>query len=260
MVIKRQTKPFVRFYQISTDSLVTFSPIRKRIMRNLNIQIDSIQLIDPIYKKIITKIQNRLEIWDLDSEKLENSFLLTNRFDAKYSSGMILLFYQENNELRIELHDHIRNLNFFVSLVGGILPYYCQIINDDLIIGMKNREMIKINYANSEIFCNLGKCIRYYEMEHYNDAFLLKENGRGIFISQPNNIIECGQLSRIFVNIKNKLIAYSKEEKTLKIITTEGIIEKIHSDELKNLNILGANKDSNQLYLGSTLGRILIFE
>ena len=150
MISKKPGKTDLRLYQFSTESLISFSPIRKRILQNLNIKLQSIEEIDPENNKLVIKTQSFLEVWDLKSEKLDQSIFLSDLLYAKYNRGMMIVFYQESNHLHVSIKDLCSPLHFSFNITGRILPYFCEIINKEIVICMINKKLLIINYAIPE--------------------------------------------------------------------------------------------------------------
>lgn len=258
MVIKKGQSIFLSFYKIATSTLINFSPIRSKILKSLSVK--NIEELDPVNSKLIIKNEEFLEVWSLESELKEYSLALSNGVDGKYSRGMLILLLQDQKDLKVFIHDPSTSSMYSLVFKEGTLPDYCEIVGKKLVIGMTNKPMLAINYTNNENKYNLAKCIRYYEMENYNDAFLLLENDTGIFLSNPDKIINCGKLTKTYVNHEGNLIVHSRKDNCVKIIYSSGDVDEVSLYGIKDLSTLGTNLNSLQIYVGGTSGMISVFE
>lgn len=260
MIIKKQKSQLIRVYKVPTESLYELSPTRIRVFKNLQCTTLSIEELDAEYQKLVIRNQQQFEVWDLESQEKSYSMQIQSRFDVKYSRGMIILLYQDGQVLHIIVQDLNLNENYQLIIVGGIMPYFCEILGQNIVIGMNNREMQAFNYRNAGMCLNYGKCLRYYGMEKVEDAFLLLENGQGVFASNPKNLIPCGTIGRIFCNKDEQLFVHSAESNVIKVITPNGIQEEIKLTNSSKICAIGINSDSQHVYLGCAKGKISVFE
>ena len=173
---------------------------------------------------------------------------------------MLIMLLQDSSNLRLLIHDLERSRSYNLLFVGGCMPYYSEIINDKLIVGFSNTGMISINYCDKSQCTKLGKCLRYYEMVNHNDAFLLLEAHKGIFVNEPEKMIDCGDISRIYANCEGNLILYTQKSNKIKILCKNGLIDEFALTGIRDVSFIGVNSDSNQVYIGTKSGNVSVFE
>lgn len=262
MLIKKPASPFMICYKLPTSSLVTFSPIRIKILQSLKALLGEIEEIDAEFLKISVKTSEFLEVWNLDTGEKDASVALLGRLDAKYNRGKLIALFQDGANLRVLINDLVKFSIFNLVVLNGIMPYFYEFLNEKLVLCMRNRGVMVLKCGNNSVeTCNLSNCVRYYEMEHANDAFLLLDGGKGFFLSNPEKLIQCGVISDIFANTKENLIVYSGERKGIKVISSEeDVAEEFSVVGIKDISVIGTNKDSQQIYVANTCGRISVFE
>ncbi|OMJ69364.1 hypothetical protein SteCoe_32928 [Stentor coeruleus] len=260
IILKKPESQFLKIYKVPTESLHAFFPTRTQLFKNLQFTSLNIEELDAENLKLVIKNEQQFEIWDLESQEKSYSMQIPSGFDVRYSRGMIIFLYQDGQNLRIIVKDLRSDENWQLVILGGSMPYFCEVLGQNILIGMINREMKAINYRNAGTCFNYGKCLRYYAMEGIDDAFLLLENGQGVFASNPKSLIPCESIDRIFCNKDEHLFVYSKKSNAVKVITPNGMNEEIKLINASKLSAIGINVDSQHVYLGCVKGKISVFE
>ena len=260
LIVRKSQKPHLSYFKIPTESLVTVFPIRTKILLHLKANSQMIDEINSEYKKIIIKTAENFEIWGLDSEQKEFSTSLVGKLDAKHSKGRAVVLFSVQGSLIAQVVELSSRITHTVAVFGANMPIFYEIIDDRLILIMETHGVIVITYANpGKEGCYLHRCLRYYEMEDSNDSFVLLHDGKGVFINNPDRIIDCGNITDIFASKNDKLVAYSHERKLIKVISTQGVVEEF-STGIKNISTIGCNRDSQQIYVANMSGKVSVFE
>ena len=259
MALKPNNSPYLQFFCTRNDNLLIFSPEREQILPNLQVTHDQIQEIDVENQRIIVKKRENLEIWSFLAG--ENKVLASIPVDlySNYSRGNIIIGYQVETKLYILVKSLKDGNKSQFGIENGCCPYHSEVIDNSLILGMPGRPLQSVHLSTGKISV-IGKCKRIYELESCNDGFVLLENGFGVFISNPENKIECGKIGRIFVNRGSELFVYSKERNAVVVIGLKGVLNFICIERMFRVNAIGTSVDSHTMYLGSNKGVISVFD
>ena len=259
MALKPNNSAYLQFFYIRNDNLLMFSPEREQILSNLEVTHEQVQEIDVENHRIIVKKSENLEVWSFLAG--ENRVLASIPLDlySSYSRGQLVVGYQVENRLHILVKNLKDGKKFQLGIENGCYPYHSEVIGTYLILGMPGRPLQSFDLASGKMTV-IGKCKRFYELESCNDGFLLLENGFGVFISNPENKIECGKIGRIFVNRGSELFVYSKERNAIVVISPKGILNFIRIDRMLRVNTIGISVDSQIIYVGSNKGVISVFD
>ena len=245
MIVKKPRKPYLSYYKVPTETLVTVSPIRTKILIHLRVNLQMIDELNSEYKKIAIKTADTFEIWDLDSEQKEFCTSLVGKLDAKHSKGKAIVLFSVQGNLIVQVIELPSLITHSLAVLGETMPLFYEIVADRLVLIMKTHGVMAITYANSgKECCQINRCVRYYEMEDTNNSFVLLEGGRGVFINNPDRIIQCGVISDIFTSKSDKLIAFSNDSKAIKVISTQGFVEEFSTVGIKRISTIGCNRDS----------------
>jgi hypothetical protein len=259
LAIKKQDKDFLSFYKIPNQSLINFSPLRAKILNSLKTTSENIEDIDPKRSKIVIKNSDFFEIWDLETGSKELYLDLSEDLDAKYSYGVIIIYKQEQLDLKIFIQNTIDFSSYIVLIPNGTIPYFSRIISDKLLIGMDNKCIQVIDYKNPENSYSLGTSFRYYDMEGYDNGFILNNEHTGRFIGSPDPI-NCGMIDKVFGSYQDKIIVYSDDQKTVKIYSKSGLIEQFPITFGKNVSYIGTHDTFQQIYVVNSEGKVYIYD
>jgi hypothetical protein len=249
---------FLSFFIIPIDNLVSFAPESKQVLKDLRVRSGEVEEIDAANKWLIIK-QRNLQVWNIETGRMIHCIDIEQALYFKYSCGVVVVCNQSQEVLNIFIHflrvHHVASL----SVPNGSVPYHCEVIQGSLVLGMVKKEMIMINLTSFQI-TRIGTIRRFYEFQDFDEGFVLFNDGSGIFISNPQLKLQCGNIGRIFVNNAGKLLVYSKEKVAVLVLDPSGTVNEVKLDRRDKVQVLGFSNSSQTFFVGKKNGLISVFE
>lgn len=258
-VVKVNNSDYVKFFIVTVETLHIFTPVKSQVLQDLKARSEDFEEIEAENRVVVVRKNGSFQVWSIEENKLLHIVDLTGTLYSKYSRGSVIACFQNNSTLIIQIQNLQSKNKSTIYIPEGTVPYHCELINSSLVLGMSKQELLIIDLLSKKL-TTVGTCKRIYEFEDYPDGFILLQDNTGVFISNPEQKINCGPLGRIFVNNGAKLFIHSKAKNSIMIMEANRSIETIRLERNSKVQILGYCKNSSSFYCADQKGLISIFD
>ncbi|CAG9318822.1 unnamed protein product [Blepharisma stoltei] len=261
LLLRHKNSELMRFYSISLNSLEERSDFRTEIFFSVQILYSFFDQIDCGRGIFTCKTVNEFQVWNITTGRTVAIFPMNTQGNLKYSNGYILVSKDLIDGIFIEIYTINSELIRKIKILGLNSSIEYEINNGSLMFLFWNK-IFAINYTTcqTKILCE-DSIVEICGIEG-DDMIVNFSSGKLYFLSNFERFVPSSGFSIIACSNKDLVIVFDKVLKLAHIINKEegNLINTICIPKEHNISVIGINKDTHQIFLGTKKGQIILLE